>query len=81
MSVFDFVVCEVSLHSTRTLPYGHLTTALVPTVPSPLLPPTLQQSTTIAKVKETFGVSFVLIRFMISELLSKVSIRVVPGLV
>ena len=53
----------------KPLPYGQLTTALVPTVPSPCF---LQQSSTVAKVRETFCVSFVLIRFVIGELLSVV---------
>ena len=35
----------------KPLPYGQLTTALVPTVPSPCF---LRQSATVAKVRETF---------------------------
>ena len=35
----------------KPLPYGQLTTALVPTVPSPCF---LRQSSTVAKVRETF---------------------------
>ena len=54
------------MHACKPLPYGQLTTALVPTVPSPCF---LRQSSTIAKVRETFCVSFVLIRFVIGELL------------
>ena len=61
----------------RALPYGQLTTALVPTVPSPCF---LRQSSTVAKVRETFCVSFVLIRFVIGEL-SEVGGRVGHGLV
>ena len=53
-------------------------TALVPTVPSPCF---LRQSSTVAKVRETFCVSFVLIRFVIGELLSEVGGRVGHGLV
>ena len=62
----------------RTLPYGQLTTALVSTVPSPCF---LRQSSTVAKVRETFCVSFVLIRFVIGKLLSEVGSRVGHGLV
>ena len=62
----------------KPLPYGQLTTALVPTVPSPCF---LRQSSTVAKVRETFCVSFVLIRFVIGELLSEVGGRVGHGLV
>ena len=72
---------EVSLHSMRAckpLPYGQLTTALVPTVPSPCF---LWQSSTVAKVRETFCVSFVLICFVIGEYLSEVGGRVGHGLV
>ena len=61
----------------RLLPYGQLPTALVFTVPSPCF---FRQSATIAKVRETFG-SFVLIRFVIGELLSEVGGRVGHGLV
>ena len=41
------------MHACKPLPYGYgpLTTALVPTVPSPCF---LQQSTRVAKVRETF---------------------------
>ena len=66
------------MHACKPLPYGQLTTALVPTVPSPCF---LRQSSTVAKVRETFCVSFVLIRFVIGELLSEVSGRVGHGLV
>ena len=63
----------------KTGGYGpELTTALVPTVPSPCF---LRQSSTVAKVRETFCVSFVLIRFVIGELLSEVGGRVGHGLV
>ena len=62
------------MRACKPLPYGQLTTALVPTVPSP------RQSST-AKVRETFCVSFVLIRFVIGELLSEVGGRVGHGLV
>ena len=57
------------MRACKPLPYGQLTTALVPTVPSPCF---LRQSSTVAKVRETFCVSFVLIRFVIGELLSEV---------
>ena len=62
----------------KPLPYGQLTTALVPTVPSPCF---LRQSSTVAKVREIFCVSFVLIRFVIGELLLEVGSRVSHGLV
>ena len=62
----------------KPLPYGQLTTALVPTVPSPRF---IRQSSTVAMVRETFCVSFVLIRFVIGELLSEVGGRVGHGLV
>ena len=62
----------------KPLPYGKLTTALVPTVPSPCF---LRQSATVAKVRETFCVLFVLIRFMIRELLLEVGVRVGHGVV
>ena len=39
------------MHACKSLPYGQLTTALVPTVPSPCF---LQQSATVVKVRETF---------------------------
>ena len=39
------------MHACKPLPYGQLTTALVPTVPSPCF---LRQSATVAKVRETF---------------------------
>ena len=57
------------MRACKPLPYGQLTTALVPTVPSPCF---LRQSSTVAKVRETFCVSFVLIRFVIGELRSAV---------
>ena len=57
------------MRACKPLPYGQLTTALVPIVPSPCF---LRQSSTVAKVRETFCVSFVLIRFVIGELLSEV---------
>ena len=63
------------MRTCKPLPYGQLTTALVPTVPSPCF---LRQSST---VRETFCVSFVLIRFVIGELLSEVGGRVGHGLV
>ena len=68
------------MRACKPLPYGQLTTALVPTVPSPCF---LLQSSTVAKVRETFCVSFVLIRFVrvIGELLSEVGGRVGHGLV
>ena len=66
------------MRACKPLPYGQLTTALVPTVPSPCF---LRQSSTVAKVRETFCVSFVLIRFVIGELLSEVGSRVGHGLV
>ena len=66
------------MRACKPLPYGQLTTALVPTVPSPCF---LRQSSTVAKVRETFCVSFVLIRFVIGELLSEVGDRVGHGLV
>ena len=66
------------MRACKPLPYGQLTTALVLTVPSPCF---LRQSSTFAKVKETFCVSFVLIRFVIGELLSEVGGRVGHGLV
>ena len=66
------------MRACKPLPYGQLTTALVPTVPSPCF---LRQSSTVAKVGETFCVSFVLIRFVIGELLSEVGGRVGHGLV
>ena len=66
------------MRACKPLPYGQLATALVPTVPSPCF---LRQSSTVAKVRETFCVSFVLIRFVISELLSEVGGRVGHGLV
>ena len=66
------------MRACKPLPYGQLTTALVPTVPSPCF---LRQSSTVAKVRETFCVSFVLIRFVIGELLSEVGGRVGHGLV
>ena len=72
LSAFEFVVREVSLHSTRAckpLPYGQLTTALVPTVPSPCF------------LRQSVAVSFVLVCFMVGELLSEVSSRVGHGLV
>ena len=56
------------MRACKPLPYGQLTTALVPTVPSPCF---LRQSSTVAKVRETFCVSFVLIRFVIGELLPR----------
>ena len=63
------------MHACKPLPYGQLTTALVPTVPSPCF---LRQSSTVAKVRETFCV---LIRFVIGELLSEVGGQVGHGLV
>ena len=81
LSVFEFVVHEVSLHSMCTckpLPYGQLTTALVPTVPSPCFLRQLLQS---PRLEKHFGVSFVLIRFVIGELLSEVGSQVSHGLV
>ena len=66
------------MRACKPLPYGQLTTALVPTVPSPCF---LRQSSTVAKVRETFCVSFVLIRFVIGELLSEVGGRVGHSLV
>ena len=39
------------MRACKPLPYGQLTTALVPTVPSPCF---LRQSSTVAKVRETF---------------------------
>ena len=65
------------MRACKPLPYGQLTTALVPTVPSPCF---LRQSSTVAKVRETFCVSFVLIRFVIGELLSEVGGRFGHGL-
>ena len=67
-----------SMRACKPLPYGQLTTALVPNVPSPCF---LRQSSTVAKVREIFCVSFVLIRFVIGELLSEVGGRVGHGLV
>ena len=61
------------MRACKLLPYGQLTTALVPTV--------ARQSSTVAKVRETFCVSFVLICFVIGELLSEVGGRVGHGLV
>ena len=66
------------MRTCKPLLYGQLTTALVPTVPSPCF---LRQSSTVAKVRETFCVSYVLIRFVIGELLSEVGGRVSHGLV
>ena len=66
------------MRACKPLPYGQLTTALVLTVPSPCF---FRQSSTVAKVRETFCVSFVLIRFVIGELLSEVGGRVGYGLV
>ena len=66
------------MRACKPLPYGQLTTALVPTVPSPCF---LRQSSTVAKVREAFCVSFVLICFVIGELLSEVGGRVGHGLV
>ena len=63
------------MRACKPLPYGQLTTALVPTVPSPCF---LRQSST---VRETFCVSFVLIRFVIGELLLEVGSRVGHDLV
>ena len=63
------------MHTCKPLPYGQLTTALVPTVPSPCF---LRQSATVTKVRD---VSFYLIRFVIGELLSEVGGRVSHGLV
>ena len=65
------------MRASKPLPYGQLTTPLVPTVPSPCF---LRHSATIAKVREIFCVSFVLIRFVIGEL-SEVGGRVGHGLV
>ena len=62
----------------KPLPYGQLTTALVPTVPSPCF---LRQSSTVAKVRETFFGLICPYRFVISELLSEVGGRVGHGLV
>ena len=53
------------MRACKPLPYGQLTTALVPTVPYPCF---LRQSSTVAKVRVTFCVSFVLIRFVIGKL-------------
>ena len=39
------------MRACKPLPYGQLTTALVPTVPSPCF---LRQSSAVAKVRETF---------------------------
>ena len=39
------------MRACKPLPYGQLTTALVPTVPSPCF---LRQSATVTKVRETF---------------------------
>ena len=39
------------MRACKPLPYGQLTTALVPTVPSPCF---LRQPSTVAKVRETF---------------------------
>ena len=66
------------MRACKPLLYGQLTTALVLTVPSPCF---LRQSSTVAKVRETFCVSFVLIGFVIGELLSEVGGRVGHGLV
>ena len=66
------------MRACKPLPYGQLTTALVPTVSSPCF---LQQSSTVAKVRETFCLSFVLICFVIGKLLSEVGGRVSHGLV
>ena len=66
------------MRACKPLPYGQLTTTLVPTVPSPCF---LRQSSTVAKVRETFCVSFVLICFVIGELLSEVGGRIGHGLV
>ena len=66
------------MRACKPLPYGQLTTALVPTVPSPCF---LRPSSTVAKVRETFCVSFVLIHFVINKLLSEVGGRVGHGLV
>ena len=62
------------MRACKPLPYGP---ALVPTVPYPCF---LRQSSIVAKVRETFCVSFVLIRFVIGEL-SEVGGRVGHGLV
>ena len=67
------------MRACKPLPYGQLTTALVPTVPSPCF--LRQWSSTVAKVREIFCVSFVLIRFVIGELLLEVGGRVGHGLV
>ena len=63
------------MRACKPLPYSQLTTALVPT------PCFFRQSSTVAKVGETFCVSFVLIRFVIGELLSEVGGQVGHGLV
>ena len=62
------------MRACKPLPYGQLTTVLVPS------PCFLRQSSTVAKVRETFCVSFVLIRFVIGKL-SEVGGRVGHGLV
>ena len=74
---FEFMLREVklTLYACKPMPYGQLTTALVPNVPSSCF---LRQSATIAK---HFGGSFVLICFVIGELLSEVGSWVGHGLV
>ena len=43
------------MRACKPLPYGQLTTALVPTVPEPVPSPCfLRQSATVPKVRETF---------------------------
>ena len=68
------------MRACKPLPFGQLTTALVPTVPSPCF---LRQSTALQspRLEKHFCFSFVLIRFVIGELLSEVSSRVGHGLV
>ena len=76
LSVFEFVVHEVSLYSHTCKP---LTTALVPTVPSSCF---FRQCATITKVREgnILVASFALISFMIDKS-SEVGGRVGHGLV
>ena len=68
-------VSLITLYVCKLLLDGQLISALVPTVSSPCF---LVQSATNV---EHFGVSFVLIHFVISELLPKVISRVGHGLV
>ena len=66
------------MRACKPLPYGQLTTALVPTVPSPA---SFDSPLQLPRLEKHFCVLFVLIGFVIGELLSEVGDQVGHGLV